>query len=70
VVKVKNLVHGGWIRAIVIDPTQGYKPFVFNKGKWEERPSLAASAEEESDQRESRSRHDVDVERPDIHRST
>jgi uncharacterized protein YbcC (UPF0753/DUF2309 family) len=47
VVKVKNLVHGGWIRAIVIDPTQGYKPFVFNNGQWEERPPLAPFAEED-----------------------
>jgi hypothetical protein len=45
VAKVKNLVHGGWIRAIVIDPTQGYKPFVFNDGEWEERPPLSPSAE-------------------------
>ncbi|ABE64920.1 conserved hypothetical protein (plasmid) [Nitrobacter hamburgensis X14] len=47
VVKVKSLVLGGWIRAIVIDPTQGYKPFVFNNGQWEERPPLVAPAEEE-----------------------
>jgi uncharacterized protein YbcC (UPF0753/DUF2309 family) len=47
VVKVKNLVLGGWIRAIVIDPTQGYKPFVFNNGQWEERPPLVAPAKEE-----------------------
>jgi hypothetical protein len=45
VVKVKSLVLGGWIRAIVIDPTQGYKPFVFNNGQWEERPALGAPAE-------------------------
>jgi uncharacterized protein YbcC (UPF0753/DUF2309 family) len=47
VAKAKSLVLGGWIRAIVIDPTQGYKPFVFNNGQWEERPPLVASAEEE-----------------------
>jgi uncharacterized protein YbcC (UPF0753/DUF2309 family) len=47
VVKVKSLVLGGWIRAIVIDPTQGYKPFVFNNGQWEERQPLLASAEKE-----------------------
>jgi uncharacterized protein YbcC (UPF0753/DUF2309 family) len=47
VVKVKSLVLGGWIRAIVIDPTQGYKPFVFNNGQWEERPALIATAEKE-----------------------
>jgi uncharacterized protein YbcC (UPF0753/DUF2309 family) len=47
VVKVKSLVLGGWIRAIVIDPTQGYKPFVFNNGQWEERPALIAPAEKE-----------------------
>jgi hypothetical protein len=40
-------VLGGWIRAIVIDPTQGYKPFVFNNGQWEERSPLVAAAEEE-----------------------
>jgi len=54
VVKVKNLVHGGWIRAIVIDPTQGYKPFVFDNGQWEERASLAASAEEDGSSFEGR----------------
>jgi uncharacterized protein YbcC (UPF0753/DUF2309 family) len=54
VVKVKNLVRGGWIRAIVIDPTQGYKPFVFNNGQWEERASLAASAEEDGSSFEGR----------------
>ena len=47
VVKAKSLVLGGWIRAIVIDPTQGYKPFVFNNGQWEERPPLVAPAKEE-----------------------
>lgn len=47
VVKVKSLVLGGWIRAIVIDPTQGYKPFVFNNGQWEERTPLIAPAEKE-----------------------
>ena len=30
----------------VIDPTQGYKPFVFNSGQWEERLPLVAAAEE------------------------
>jgi uncharacterized protein YbcC (UPF0753/DUF2309 family) len=40
VVKVKNLVLGGWIRAIVLDPTQGYKPFVYVHGQWQERPPL------------------------------
>ena len=29
----------------VIDPTQGYKPFVFNNGQWEER-RLGSAAEE------------------------
>jgi hypothetical protein len=47
VVKVKNLVHGGWVRAIVLDPTQGYKPHVFEDGRWTERPALAASLPEE-----------------------
>jgi uncharacterized protein YbcC (UPF0753/DUF2309 family) len=47
VVKVKNLVLGGWIRAIVIDPTQGYKPFVYNNGQWEERAPLVAQAQED-----------------------
>jgi len=47
VVKVKSLVLGGWIRAIVIDPTQGYKPFVFNNGQWEERPPLVATKPED-----------------------
>lgn len=47
VVKVKNLVHGGWVRAIVLDPTQGYKPHVFEDGRWTERPALAATLPEE-----------------------
>ena len=47
VVKVKNLVHGGWVRAIVLDPTQGYKPHVFEDGRWTERPALAAILPEE-----------------------
>ncbi|MGC9162214.1 MAG: DUF2309 domain-containing protein [Thiomonas sp.] len=47
VVKVKSLVLGGWIRAIVIDPTQGYKPYVYNNGQWEERPALAPMPQEE-----------------------
>lgn len=48
VVKVKSLVLGGWIRAIVIDPTQGYKPYVYNNGQWEERPALAPMPQEEA----------------------
>ncbi|CUA93935.1 DUF2309 domain-containing protein [Thiomonas bhubaneswarensis] len=47
VVKVKNLVLGGWIRAIVIDPTQGYKPFVYNNGQWEERAPLVPQTQED-----------------------
>ena len=47
VVKVKSLVLGGWIRAIVIDPTQGYKPFVYNNGQWEERAPLVAQTQED-----------------------
>ena len=47
VVKVKSLVMGGWIRAIVIDPTQGYKPYVFNNGQWEERAPLVAPQQED-----------------------
>jgi hypothetical protein len=47
VVKVKNLVLGGWIRAIVIDPTQGYKPFVYNYGQWEERAPLVPQTQED-----------------------
>jgi uncharacterized protein YbcC (UPF0753/DUF2309 family) len=47
VVKVKNLVLGGWIRAIVIDPTQGYKPFVYNNGQWEERAPLVPQSKED-----------------------
>ncbi|MBN2691879.1 MAG: DUF2309 domain-containing protein [Burkholderiaceae bacterium] len=47
VVKVKNLVLGGWIRAIVIDPTQGYKPFVYNNGQWEERAPLVPQTQKD-----------------------
>jgi len=47
VVKVKSLVLGGWIRAIVIDPTQGYKPYVYNNGQWEERAPLVPLPHEE-----------------------
>lgn len=47
VVKVKSLVLGGWIRAIVIDPTQGYKPYVYNNGQWEERSPLIPMPQEE-----------------------
>jgi uncharacterized protein YbcC (UPF0753/DUF2309 family) len=48
VVKVKSLVLGGWIRAIVIDPTQGYTPYVFDNGQWERRPALAPVPQEEA----------------------
>ncbi len=47
VVKVKNLVYGGWVRAIVLDPTQGYKPHVYEDGRWQERPALAVATEQE-----------------------
>ena len=47
VVKVKNLVQGGWVRAIVLDPTQGYKPHVYEHGRWTERPPLTAIPPEE-----------------------
>ena len=46
-VKVKSLVLGGWIRAIVIDPTQGYKPYVYHNGQWEERAPLVTTPQED-----------------------
>ncbi len=47
VVKVRNLVYGGWVRAIVLDPTQGYKPHIYENGRWNEGPALAAATAQE-----------------------
>ena len=47
VVKVKNLVYGGLVRAIVLDPTQGYRPYVYEDGRWSERPALAVATAQE-----------------------
>lgn len=35
VVKVKSLVQGQWIRAIVVDPTQNMQAYVFDNGQWQ-----------------------------------
>ena len=34
VAKVKSLVQGQWIRAIVVDPTQDMQAYVFDHGQW------------------------------------
>lgn len=41
VVKVKSLVQGQWVRAIVLDPEQDYTPFVLENGHWQPRAPLA-----------------------------
>jgi uncharacterized protein YbcC (UPF0753/DUF2309 family) len=41
VVKVKSLVQGQWVRAIVLDPEQNYTPFVLEHGQWQPRAPLA-----------------------------
>jgi uncharacterized protein YbcC (UPF0753/DUF2309 family) len=40
VVKVKSLVQGQWLRAIVLDPEQNYTPFVLEHGQWQPRAPL------------------------------
>ncbi len=35
VAKVKSLVQGQWIRAIVLDPTQDMQAYVFDNGQWQ-----------------------------------
>ncbi len=35
VAKVKSLVQGQWIRAIVLDPTQDMQAYVFDDGQWQ-----------------------------------
>lgn len=42
VVKVKSLVVGQWIRAIVVDPTQGMTAHVFDRGQWRAHPGSAS----------------------------
>lgn len=34
VVKVKSLVQGQWIRAVVVDPTRDFQAFVYDRGQW------------------------------------
>jgi uncharacterized protein YbcC (UPF0753/DUF2309 family) len=41
VVKVKSLVRGQWVRAIVLDPEQNYTPFVLEHGQLQPRAPLA-----------------------------
>ena len=41
VVKVKSLVQGQWVRAIVLDPEKNYTPFVLEHGQWRPRAPLA-----------------------------
>lgn len=43
VAKVKSLVQGQWIRAIVVDPTQGMQAHLFDRGQW--RVHLAPAAQ-------------------------
>jgi len=35
VAKVKSLVQGQWIRAIILDPTQDMQAYVFDNGQWQ-----------------------------------
>jgi len=35
VAKVKSLVQGQWIRAVVVDPTQNMQAYVFDNGQWQ-----------------------------------
>jgi len=32
--KIKSLVQGQWIRAVVIDPTREFQAFVYDRGQW------------------------------------
>ena len=34
VAKVRSLVHGQWVRALIVDPTQDMQAFVFDQGQW------------------------------------
>jgi len=50
VVKVKSLVQGQWVRAIVLDPEQNYTPFVLEHGQWLPRAPLALPAVQTSNE--------------------
>ncbi len=50
VVKVKSLVQGQWVRAVVLDPEQDYTPFVLEHGQWQARAPLAPAGAPISDE--------------------
>jgi len=48
VVKVRNLVHNGWLRMAVVDP-ETHVAHVFEDGAWRQRALHAAGAVEEKE---------------------